>query len=188
MIEDNESDINDNNFLNESSYSLLNLNVSSKEYVKRKDFNSLFAYDVSKNKYEINTEISELEEKYQTYIKETIDFFNIQINLTKLSMPIYVLIIIIIVGLIVFLLCLYVFMFILTISLFNPMVIIVLVVFGFKYVISFFPYIFMLFNDKYKSKKLRRLIQEENNKKKYNKLLWDYGRDGSWIEVKITRN
>lgn len=186
MIEDNDANINDHNFLNESSSSLMNF-TQSKAYVKSKDFNSLFAYDVSKNIYETNTEISELDEPYQIYIKETIDFFNSQCNSTKLSMPIYVLIIIILLGIVLFLVCLYIFMLILTVSLFNPMIIVVLLVFGLKYVISFFPYVFILFNDKYKAKKLRSLIQEKNSNKKFNKLSWDYGRDGSWIEVKIKR-
>ena len=74
------------------------------------------------------------------------------------------------------------------ICLFNPMIVIIILFFGVTKIISFISDLYFKFQDSIIAKKINMILNEENkkniNKKPY--IIWKYGRDGSWIEIKIS--
>ena len=67
------------------------------------------------------------------------------------------------------------------------MIIIAILFFGLTKGMAVIYFIHCKIQDNKKSKKINSLIQRENDEQAKNKpyLQWNYGRDGSWIEVKI---
>lgn len=158
---------------------------------KKKDFNSLFAYDSTKNEYEKNSEIDHLPNEVKEYIERTLNTFNQELKKTTSHVPcgfilcqilVYALsvLILICIGYIGILFC--------ALCLFNPMIVIAFLFFGLTKGLAIMYYIHFKVKERIKAKKINNLIDLENTTKKsssLNGITWGYGRDGSWIEVKI---
>lgn len=179
-----------NSLMNESTSNINKIGGESRGNHKRKEFNSLFAYDSSKNEYELNGEINELDEKNKTYIETTIQKFNNELKSKTSYVPCYYMIFYgfaYLFSVLLFILFLYLSILFCALCLFNPMIIIAILFFGLTKGMAVIYFIHCKIQDNKKSKKINSLIQRENDEQAKNKpyLQWNYGRDGSWIEVKI---
>ncbi len=159
---------------------------------KKKIFSSLFPYDSNSYKfiYENNIDLNQVKE-HTDYIYETIDKINNNISSDDIKLPIKYSIIkylLYIGSFIIILLFLYFSFLFAAICLFNPMIVIMILFFGVTKIISFISDLYFKFQDSIIAKKINMILNEENkkniNKKPY--IIWKYGRDGSWIEIKIS--
>ena len=179
-----------NSSLNENSFNF-NKEIGGREFnSKKKDFNSLFAFDSSKNEYELNAEISELDEKNAKYITDTIHKFNSELKSKTSYVPCYMNILYVLgyfASGLLFLVLLYIGILFCALCLFNPMIIIAILFFGLTKGVALMYFIHCKIQDNRKSKKINALINRENQEqaKQGTKYVWNNGRDGSWIEVKI---
>ena len=179
-----------NSSLNENSFNF-NKEIGGRGFnSKKKDFNCLFAFDSSKNEYELNTEISELDEKNAKYITDTIHKFNSELKSKTSYVPCYMNILYVLgyfASGLLFLVLLYISILFCALCLFNPMIIIAILFFGLTKGVALMYFIHCKIQDNRKSKKINALINRENQEqaKQGTKYVWNNGRDGSWIEVKI---
>ena len=168
-------------------------NKLNKSYGK-KIFNSLFPFDNNEKKfiYDDNIDLSKVQEHVE-YITQTLDKINRTFisgfDFTKIPIKyITIKILIYFLSVLIFLVYIYVTFFISIICLFNPMIIIIILLFGNSKIISFICKINFKFYEVITSKKIKIILEEENeeNLKKKPYIIWKYGRDGSWIEIIIT--
>ena len=155
-----------------------------------KYFNCLFPYDSANNKYELTNDLSELDEGSAQYVHDTLDKINNDLKGKNSYISVgshigyallYFLCFLLFLGILYFsvLLCAY--------CLFNPMLIIAILFFILTNVMALIFKIHCRIVDSKKSKKIKGIINAENNlqKESNNKRVWGLGREGSWIEVKF---
>lgn len=178
---------------------------------ENREFNYLFVFDNENNNYEFNTKCEKdikkdesvfLSKEYSKsgcpptkkaieYFREIVQKINVEIKNPSSNIPVKSTVIYVLKYLgcfLVFLIIIYLFLLILVLSLFNPMIIILEILFMRNY-LNFFLSIKNGISENIKKTKIISLIDEENGKYTYKgKILeWKYGRDGSWIEIKYKK-
>lgn len=172
--------------------------------------NYLFVYDSENNNYEFNNKCEKdlqnddviLTKEFQnrgipqkrnavSYFKEIIAKINKEIQDPSSKIPVKSRVVHFLKYfgcLLVFLIIIYFFLLILVLFLFNPMIIILEILFVKTY-LNFFITVKSGINESTKKTKIISLLDEENGKytHKNKQIEWTYGRDGSWIEIKYLK-
>ena len=184
MEEDNRNSApinNSDNDFNDSRKKCL----SSKKY-----YNSLFPYDISQNQYQLNQDVSDLDENNSKYVIDTLGKINKELKSKTSYVPftsIFLHGLLYILCFAIFVAILYVSVLLCAFCLFNPMLIIAILFFGLTQGMSLSYYIHCKVKDSRKRKKITSIIKIENDlqDKEKSKTKWSIGRDGCWIEVKF---
>ena len=180
------------------------------KYQENKELNYLFVFDNENNQYEMNGKCEKdlkrdeviLLKDYKgptcssktnaiSYINEVINKINDELKNPSTKIPIQSSAIHFLKYLcvfLVFLVIIYLFLLILVLFLFNPMIVIIEILFVRVY-LKFFIMVKNSINENKKKIKIISLLDGENGKysHKSKPLEWKYGRDGSWIELRYKK-
>ena len=181
-------DSNDENNYDENNYDN-NFLLSSMGNLKNKNtpFNSLIAYNSKKTEFEINNDIDELTEDLQNIIKSTINILNENIKKEKYFKCDLYIILHFIFDFFTLLIFTHLSMVIFVMLLFNPMIII-LIILGYIKLVFILIHLHKLKRQKNIMKNVKYLLKEENQQEMNirKNIKWKFGR-GNWIEVNIQK-
>jgi hypothetical protein len=150
---------------------------------KRQAFAIIIPYDDETNKYMIKQEdIHELESK--DYINDTLEKFNKLFQMDKSYIPISLNILLFLFDIIFTIAMLYGGAIVGLLCLYNPMILIFLLWLMVQILLKFVVFIHHSIGDKFKQRKIKAILKEESSKSdKVFNITWEYGRDGSWLEI-----
>jgi hypothetical protein len=134
------------------------------------------------NKYTVQPEEIDFFDN-KDYILVTIDKFNQIFSLEKNYVPIPVILFFSIIYFILSIVIIYCSTLVCLVCLLNPMVILVFILIIMK-IIKILIIVVYGVKEKYKIHKIKKALEVENVESMKNfKIIWSYGRDGSWLEV-----
>lgn len=181
-------DENEEDFINNETNNSMLTDKDKNKY----NVNIVYTYDLSDNSFkpenQNENELKELNDEQNNYIGKQIIKINTSLKtLTtyipfcflsfRLSIYLFCIVVFIIFGYLSIIFC--------ALCLFNPIILIMIIWFMFINGVAVFKFVHNQFKEKIKLKKLQLIFEYENiHKAKNLKIVWSYGRDGTWIEVK----
>ena len=157
--------------------------------------NIIYTYDTSDNSFKLENqnenELKELNNEQNNYIKTQINIINNSLKRITSNIPIFFLFfrfLIYLFCITLFLLFCYLSILFCALCLLNPVILVMIIACIIANGISIVKYIYTRFKEKIKLKKLNLIFEFQNKFEAKNlKLVWSYGRDGTWIEVKVLK-
>ena len=181
-------DENEEDFINNETNNSILTDKDKNKY----NVNIVYTYDLSDNSFkpenQNENELKQLNDEQNNYIVKQIIKINTSLKtLTtyipfcflsfRLSIYLFFIVAVIIFGYLSIMFC--------ALCLFNPIILIMIIWFMFINGVAVFKFVHNQFKEKIKLKKLQLIFEYENiHKAKNLKIVWSYGRDGTWIEVK----
>ena len=155
--------------------------------------NIIYTYDTSDNSFKLENqnenELKELNNEQNNYIKTQINIINNSLKRITSNIPIFFLLF----RFLIYLFCMFLFLIFCHMSilfcalcLLNPAILIMIIALIITNGISIVKFIYTQFKEKIKLKKLKIIFEFQNKFEAKNlKMVWSYGRDGTWIEVMV---
>ena len=155
--------------------------------------NIIYTYDTSDNSFKLENqnenELKELNNEQNNYIKTQINIINNSLKRITSNIPIFFLLfrfLIYLFCMILFLIFCHMSILFCSLCLLNPAILIMIIALIITNGISIVKFIYTQFKEKIKLKKLKIIFEFQNKFEAKNlKMVWSYGRDGTWIEVMV---
>ena len=155
--------------------------------------NIIYTYDTSDNSFKLENqnenELKELNNEQNNYIKTQINIINNSLKRITSNIPIFFLLfrfLIYLFCMILFLIFCHMSILFCALCLLNPAILIMIIALIITNGISIVKFIYTQFKEKIKLKKLKIIFEFQNKFEAKNlKMVWSYGRDGTWIEVMV---
>ena len=155
--------------------------------------NIIYTYDTSDNSFKLENqnenELKELNNEQNNYIKTQINIINNSLKRITSNIPIFFLLfrfLIYLFCMILFLIFCHMSILFCSLCLLNPAILIMIIALIITNGISIVKFIYTQFKEKIKLKKLKIILEFQNKFEAKNlKMVWSYGRDGTWIEVMV---
>jgi uncharacterized membrane protein (DUF106 family) len=155
--------------------------------------NIIYTYDTSDNSFKLENqnenELKELNNEQNNYIKTQINIINNSLKRITSNIPIFFLLfrfLIYLFCMILFLIFCHMSILFCALCLLNPAILIMIIALIITNGISIVKFIYTQFKEKIKLKKLKIILEFQNKFEAKNlKMVWSYGRDGTWIEVMV---
>ena len=155
--------------------------------------NIIYTYDKSDNSFKLENqnenELKELNNEQKNYIKTQINIINNSLKRITSNIPIFFLLfrfLIYLFCMILFLIFCHMSILFCALCLLNPAILIMIIALIITNGISIVKFIYTQFKEKIKLKKLKIIFEFQNKFEAKNlKMVWSYGRDGTWIEVMV---
>jgi hypothetical protein len=159
------------------------------------NINIIYTYESFNNSFKLENEneneLKELSNEQNNYIKEQINIINNSLKRITSNIPIFFLLfrfLLYLLCMILFLIFCYMSILFCALCLFNPVILIMIITFIITNGISIAKSIYIQFKENIKLKKLKLIFESQNKFQAKNlKMFWNYGRDGTWIEVQVKK-